>query len=111
MKIAYGICLSVLLAVFIYACGYFVSAQKIYSYCGSEPIMDPHWSLTITVVPTYRFLTSSLWQPAHQLDRAVRPNYWTYTVRSASTYPEMVGKPVFIHPYHAPIWQTIFPTL
>ena len=80
--------------------------------------MDPNWSLTMPVEPTYRFLTSSLWHPAHQLDRAVRPNYWTYTVRSAYTYPEMLGKrpemvknPVFIYPSHHPLWQTIFPTL
>jgi hypothetical protein len=95
-----GYCtLAVMSCVSLYLAAYLVAAQRFETYCGSRPIDDPTWSLKVGIAPNYRFLNSSFWSVAHQLDLQIRPDYWTFTLRSSSQgaklTTDMIGRPVF----------------
>ncbi len=112
MKVVLRVALSLLAATLVYIVGYFISAQKFASYCGSQPIWDPNWSKVISVEPTYRFFSPSFWNPVHHLDRSIRPDYWTYTVRAdRSNSPLVDGTVRFTNSITPTLWQTVFPTL
>lgn len=90
-----------LIAALLYGGGYLLSARKMEAFVSSMPIADPGWSETVDVAPTYRFFGAAFWEPAHWLDRTLRPDHWRFTVRGSDdsrtvvVTPEVIGRPVF----------------
>ena len=95
-----------------YAIAYLVSAHRFVGYSVSSPIYDPDWSMTVDLHPTYRFFNFQFWMPIHAIDRKLRPDYWTYTVRADIPPSEMLSvNNVFINVPSRPIINQIFPTI
>jgi hypothetical protein len=95
----------------LYCFGYLISAHRFVGYSGSAPIYDPDWTMTVDFQPYYTLFNPQFWSPVHSIDRSLRPDYWTFTVRADTPPTEIaIGKIVFEVPPR-PMINRIFPTL